>query len=225
MKIYIDGSAKGNHIGAGLVVVQDQQAIHRDSFHKALERKASSSMAEFWALRKCLEWIDENQPLENITILTDSQEVSQRPIHQAPSYVIRKLHHLSWDRIQLIQAKNKPNPWILEAHDLSREYLKHHSIPTPLSSVQHIPRKSLISISLLQEEGIWIARNENHDILENGDHPIEVLYQAIKLSSLDSTPMYYFNITASQIIRYFPIEHLTSPDLVRKAQFLRKLIR
>lgn len=229
LNIFIDGSAKWNHIGAGMVVIQNQTVVKRHSYHKILDQRASSSIAEFWALKKALEWIDKNQPKEEISIFTDSQEVSRHTFYKAPPDVIQLLSKLSTMIIHIKEARKLQNPWILEAHNLSREYLMHHQTSSPISSsstssVISSPNH-FISISLFQEGLKWIVRNQQNQILANGDQPIDLLYHTVKQILKESKPVVYFNVHATQAIRYFPIKNPADYNLIGKINFLRSLLR
>ncbi|WP_391560710.1 reverse transcriptase-like protein, partial [Robertmurraya sp.] len=127
LHLFIDGSAKENFIGAGLIIVESHQASPiTQSFHMKLNHPATSTIAEFFALRKALEWIQEHQPENDIMIFSDSQDVTSTPTHpMTPPDVLQLLHQLQTSfphQIHIEQARNQHQPYIDKAHHASRKY-------------------------------------------------------------------------------------------------------
>lgn len=124
--LVIDGSAKGNIIGAGLVVYYPYKSSPRiESFHQILTCPATSSLAEFFALRKAFEWIQTTNPKEPIEIITDSMEVATKiPKEQIPINLLPLYKSItSQNKLNIQQAKPIHAKIILLAHNASRAYL------------------------------------------------------------------------------------------------------
>lgn len=207
--LFIDGSAKSNFIGAGIVVVSphyESPLIY--SHHMRLNQVASSSLAEFFALRKALEWIDEHMPEGELTIVTDSQEVALKtPRHQAPHDVLALLHQLENTNrhIKIQQSQPKHQRFIDKAHNASRTYI------IRMKSNQSLPTKSsFIWICLHQQDSKWVVSQKEGDVLVIDSDPILALYNAVKIIlQNDSHVGLYFDLNSTQTIRYY-VSHYPS---------------
>jgi ribonuclease HI len=195
--IFIDGSAKENMIGAGLVVDTSDSPLFVGSFDQTLNGTASSSQAEFFALQKALQWIESANPNQPIAIFTDSMEVVDKTERGMIPYFLKDLYkQITYNySISIKHALSDHESMILKAHNASRSYIT----KTVEKTFKHNP---LIWICLRQESE-WIVTNREGDILAVNLDPVEALYEAV-FSIVEENPLttLYFDLIATQIIRY-----------------------
>ncbi len=215
-QLFIDGSAKHHFIGAGLIIVSPhQESPLRYSYHMRLTQLATSTHAEFFALRKALEWIQEHKPDADISIITDSHEVaSKTPRQRIPQDVLNllvQLHSSFNHAIEIQQAEPQHQRLINLAHRSSRDYMSLMSRDKTLTPNQSLTSRSSIAwLCLQQHHSTWIAKHKESDQAFCHPDPIQALYQLVQSFLMkEERVIPYFDLTATQIIHYHTTHYPT----------------
>jgi ribonuclease HI len=185
----IDGSAKANMIGAGLVIYHpDYPSPLIKSFHQTLNHCSTSSLAELLALQKALEWIQAANPTHPIQIVTDSMEVAIKTLQgNLPDHLmglflsIQTNYSLSIQQAQPIHEK-----MILLAHNASRSYLPQIKDYWPYSQRKITNRNPFIWLCLCREDSTWRVTTREGESLTVHQQPIKALYTAVQNISKDN---------------------------------------